>query len=119
MFKSLTPERITEWICQWKVLVVRALAAQGKESYAIPLKVIGDKATECYAKFEVGDYIETEGEIIRPNPNSMYVLCGNIICRKPKSKKEYYVKTTDFLSFYSPESVIDRVYNKSSKKGEK
>ena len=36
LFKSLRAEWITEWICQWKVLVIHVLTAQGEESCAIP-----------------------------------------------------------------------------------
>lgn len=98
---------------------INAYSYYYNESYPVPFKIIGDKATECYAKFEVGDYLEIVGEIIRPNPNAMYIMCKDISCKKPKSKKEFYVKTTEFLSFYSPECVIDRVYSKNSKKGKK
>lgn len=87
------------------------------EAYPVPFKIIGDKATECYAKFETGDYLEVTGEIVRPNPKSMYIMCKDITCKKPKSKKEYYVKTTEFLEFYSPERIINQVKEKSSKKG--
>lgn len=85
------------------------------ESFPIPFKVAGDKATECWAKVSVGDYIEVVGEIVRPNPQSMYVMCQDIMCRKPKSKKEYYLKTTEFLEFYNPESVIEKANNKKGK----
>lgn len=88
-----------------------------KEAYPIPFKIVGDKATECYAKVEVGDYIEVTGELVRPNKTSMYVVCKDVLIKKPKSKKEYYLKTTEFLEFYSPERLITKVNEKKAKKG--
>jgi hypothetical protein len=90
-----------------------------KEAYPIPFKIIGDKATECYAKFEVGDYLEVTGELIRPNKNSMYIMCKDISCKKPKSKKEYYIRTSEFLDFYNPERILTNLNEKNSKKGKK
>ena len=88
-----------------------------KEAYPIPFKIVGDKATECYAKLEEGDYLEVTGELIRPNKNSMYVMCKDISVRKPKSKKEFYIKTSEFLEFYNPQRIINHINEKKVKKG--
>ena len=78
----------------------------------IPFKCTGWLADEAYAKLEVGDYVEIVGELVRDNPQLMYVLVKELIYKKPKSRKQIHIKTSEFLQTFKPGEVIERLVKK-------
>lgn len=82
------------------------------ETYAIPVKVLGQMADVLYSKLNEKYYVEILGELIRKDINKAYVLGLDITCTPPNSKTAFYVKSSEFLELFSPKQVLTRALNK-------
>ena len=76
---------------------------------AIPCKCVGWLADKAYSNIIKNSYVELVGEIVREKENKIYVLVTSMISKKPKGKRQYYIKTTEFLETYNPKNVIERL----------
>ena len=76
---------------------------------AIPCKCVGWLASQAYANLCENCYVELNGEIVREKDNKVFVLVTSMVSKKPKKKRQYYIKTTEFFKLYNPKNVLERV----------
>lgn len=78
----------------------------------IPCKCEGWLADECYSNLSEGGYVEANGTATMADNNRMYIMVNSLIYKKPKSRKQFYIKAKDFLQCYNPTSVLERIKKK-------
>ena len=76
-------------------------------------------ADKCYAELQVGDYCEIVGELVRPSAQIMYVLVKELIYKKPKSRKQVHIKTSEFIQTFKTTEVLERLVKKGMTSNEK
>lgn len=76
---------------------------------AIPCKCIGWLADRAYAQCSENSYMEILGEIVRDENSKVYVRVLNMITKKPRSRRQFYLSATEFIKAYNPYDVLERV----------
>lgn len=91
---------------------ISATSKQLNEVFAVPIKCLGQMASEVYAQVTEGDYVELVGELIRLAPDKCYVLAKEVLYKKPNSRTSYYIRSSEFLELYSPQKVLEKMTGK-------
>lgn len=73
-------------------------------------------ADEAFSKICENCYVEVVGNLEVSTNGRVYVHCNSLVTKKPRSKREFYIRTTDFLQYYKPENVLERLEDGKKKK---
>lgn len=88
---------------------IKAFATNAKRKTLIAVKAIGWLADKCYSELSENCYVEIIGEMIRESAEKTYVVPITICYRKPKERKQFYIRSTEFFDAYKPQSVMKRL----------
>lgn len=85
----------------------------------IPIRAVDDQALICYANLTTNSYVEIVGELVRPTADKFYVHLRSITYKAPKTVRQYYIKSTDFIETYKPSKLIESMVTQEemNKKG--
>ena len=83
---------------------------------AIPCKCIGWLADRAYAQCSENCYMEITGEIIRDENSKVFVKVLNMVVKKPRSRRQFYLSASEFIKAYSPQSVLERLEKENEDK---
>jgi len=87
------------------------------EAQGIKCKAVGWLADECTSNMCENCYVEVIGSLANSKTGKTYVLVNSITYKKPKSKRQFYIKTTEFLEYFKPTSILERLkVNEQNKK---
>lgn len=82
----------------------------------IPCMCKGWLADESFSKMCENAYVEVEGCLDVSGNNKLYVLCNSVQIKRPRAKREFYIRSTDFLQYYKPNNILERIANAETKK---
>lgn len=83
-----------------------------QKNQVLPCKCEGWLADECYTNFSEGCYVEVNGSFAMADNNRGYIMANSILYKKPKSRRQFYISSKDFLQYYNPTDVLERVKKK-------
>lgn len=86
----------------------------------VPCVCLDWLANKCYAGICEGCYVEVIGEIVKRPRKSLFVQVQSMVYKKPKSKKQYSIRSTEFLQTYRPANIMKQIndYAEKNNKGE-
>jgi RecJ-like exonuclease len=91
-----------------------------EETSLVPCVCLDWLAQRCYAGISEGCYVEIIGELVKRRGKSLFVNVQSMVYKKPKSKKQYTIRSTEFLQTYKPANIMKQLndYAEKNNKGE-